>query len=165
MSSSELIWAPPPWIAPRAAQERPGAIQEAPRGAQERPGAAQDRPGASQERPRAAQEQPRAAQERPRAAQERSKGHLGAILARFGTFLGGKICVFPYVFQHFLKHDVFNNVCILKQSWCSTWGILDGQERPKSEPRSARASEDRPKNGQEQAKSGPRAAQSSSRPP
>ena len=64
-------------------------------------GATQDGPGARQQQPRAAQERPRATQERPRATQERSEGHLGGMLACFGTFLDGKIVVFPYVFQYF----------------------------------------------------------------
>ena len=83
----ELIWVRPAWLAPRAAQERPGVAQDGPR--------------ASQERPRAAEERPRAAQERPRAAQERSEGHLGGILARFRTFLEGKIIVFLTFFNTF----------------------------------------------------------------
>ena len=97
-------------------------------------------------------------QERPRAAQERSQGHLGGILARSGTCLEGKIMVFPYVFQYFLNNDVFNKICALRPSSCSSWGILGGQERPKSAPRAAqeqpRAAQERPREGQERLKSG-----------
>ena len=101
----------------------------------------------------------------PRAAQDRSEGHLGGILARFGTFLEGKIMVFRWVFQYFLKNYVFEQICVLKPSWWSTWGILggqerpkSGQERPKSEPRAAKIRPRAAKSGPRAAKSDPRAA-------
>ena len=77
---------------PKSGQEPPRASQEPPKSAQERP---KRSPRAAKSGPRAPKSCPRGAQERPRAAQERSEGHLGAILACFGTFLGGKNSVFP----------------------------------------------------------------------
>ena len=68
-------------------------------------------------------------------------------MARSGTCLEGKIMVFPYAFPYFFNNDVFNKICALRPSGCSTWGILGGQERVKS-------GQEQPKRGQEQAKSG-----------
>ena len=41
--------------------------------------------------------------------QERPKGYLGAILARFGTLLEGKIIDFPKEIVRFLKNELFTN--------------------------------------------------------
>ena len=86
------------------------------RSGQERPKSGQERPKTDQERAKSGQEQLKSGQERTMSEQERPKGHLGAILARFGTLLGGKIIVFPKVFQYFLKNGIFTNLGGLEPS-------------------------------------------------
>ena len=76
-----------------AVLERPKSDQERSKRRQDRPLSGQERLKTDQERAQSSQDRPKTAQERPREAQERSKGYLGAILARFGTLLEGKIMV------------------------------------------------------------------------
>ena len=95
------------------------------------------RPGAAPERSRAAQERRRAAQERPGAPQERSKGHLGAILARFGTWLEGKIYDFPLGFS----------ILFQKLRFEGNIALGGAQERPRATQERPRAAQEQPREG------------------
>ena len=118
---------------------------------------------------------PRGTQSGPRAVARPSWRHPGS----FWDLSGGQNVGFSRVFLYFWNNDVFNKICALRPSGCSTWGVLGGQERPKSGqerpksgpraaksgPREAKNTPRRQKSGQEHPKSAPRAAKSGSRAP
>jgi hypothetical protein len=56
----------------------------------------------------------------------------------------------PRVYASLAPHEIF----------FSCWGVLSGQERPKSGQERPKSGQERPKSGQERPKSGPRAAKS-----
>ena len=102
-------------------------------------------------------------------------------MRHFGAILGSKMCVFPYVFQYFLKIRILASTSLPKASWDPRSANLgrqkwsrapqerprDPQEEPKSAPErpksDPRAAQEWPKSGPRAAKSGPRATKSDPR--
>ena len=78
-------------------------MQERPKTRQDRLKSAQGSPQMPSRRSKIALSRQKSGQERPKSGQEGSWNDPGAILRRFGAILGCKMCVFPYVFQYFLR--------------------------------------------------------------
>ncbi len=133
---------------------------------QERPKTLQDRLTSAQGSPQMPSRRSKIALRRQKSGQEGSWNDPGAILRRFGAILGCKMCVFPYVFQYFLRIRGFALKSFPKASWspiCTNLGRLKWsrapQERPRDPQEEPKSAPERPKSDPRAAKSGPRAAQ------
>ena len=147
----------------RLPQDPRRPMQERPKTLQDRLKSAQEAPQMPSRRSKIALRRQKSGQERPKSGQEGSWNDPGAILRRFGAILGCKMCVFPYVFQYFLRFRGFALRSRPKASWSPSCAHLGRLKRSRERPRSGQERPERPKSGpraaQERPKSDPRAAQ------
>ena len=146
--------------APKSAQDRPGGPKERLRESQERPKTDQARAKSGQEQPKSGPRRLKSDPEQPKSGPKAILEASWLVSGRFWTQNRGISLCFPILFD-ILR---FEQIYALKTSWCSTWGILGGQERPKTSQERAKTDPRAAKSQPRAAKTGPRSAKNRPRP-